>query len=173
MKFMTGILISLLSFLIFISPVSAKANNSDEKFTIYLVRHAEKVLEQKNPPLTACGIERAKQLASMLEQAEIKTIYSTQYTRTEETAQPLAAKLNLSVKSYSPKDLAIFAKQAKSENSNMLIVGHSNTTPQLTALIANTEVKDITEKEYQMLYQVHFNGEQAHLTILKQPFTCQ
>jgi phosphohistidine phosphatase SixA len=172
MKFMNGIIISLVSFLIFISPASANSKKNDETYTIYLVRHAEKVLDQKNPPLTECGIKRATQLATILEQADIKTIYSTQYTRTEQTAQPLAKKLNLAVKSYSPRDLAKFAEQVKKDKTTMVIVGHSNTTPQLAALIANTDVKDITEKEYQMLYQVHFSGENSHLTILKQPLAC-
>ncbi len=173
MKFITLTTLSLVSFLLTFNLPSANAATNDEAFTVYLVRHAEKVLDQKNPPLTSCGVKRAEQLAVMLEQADLKSIYSTQYTRTEQTAAPLAKKLGFTVKPYSPRDLATFSQQIKQQKSNVLIVGHSNTSPQLTALIANTQVENITEKEYQMLYQVHFSSGKAHLTVLKQPWTCQ
>lgn len=177
MKFITFLLIGLMGFLSpsysAVAKENVKESANEHQFTVYLVRHAEKILEQKNPPLTACGLKRAEQLSLMLEQANIKKVYSTEFIRTEQTAAPLANKLNLKVLSYSPRDLKLFAAQIKQEKQNVLIVGHSNTTPQLTAFIANTPVKDITEKEYQMLYQVHFNGEQTQLTLLKQPLTCQ
>lgn len=173
MKFITFLLIGLMSYLTPSYTSVAKESSNEHQFTVYLVRHAEKILEQKNPPLTSCGIERAEQLALMLEQANIKAIYSTEFTRTEQTAAPLANKLNLEVQPYSPRDLKSFAEKITQEKQNVVIVGHSNTTPQLTAFIANTPVKDITEKEYQMLYQVHFSGNKAQLTLLKQPLICQ
>ncbi len=173
MKFITLLLIGLMGFLLPSYTALANENSKEHQFTVYLVRHAEKVLEQKNPPLTSCGIKRAEQLSLMLEQADIKTIYSTEFTRTKQTAAPLARKLKKTVQPYSPRDLKTFAAQIKQEQRNVLIVGHSNTTPQLTALIANTSVEDITEKEYQMLYQVHFSGDNAQLTLLKQPLSCQ
>ena len=172
MKYITFILVALMSFLLLPSKAKADSNNNESQFTVYLVRHAEKVLTQKNPPLTPCGIKRAEQLSVMLEQAHIKTIYSTKFARTEQTAAPLAQKLNIQVQSYSPRDLKAFANKIKLEKKNTVIVGHSNTTPQLTALVANTLVKEITEQEYQMLYQVQFTGDNAQLTLLKQPLSC-
>ncbi|MDG1753327.1 MAG: phosphoglycerate mutase family protein [Thalassotalea sp.] len=173
MKFITFLQLGLVSFLLPSYTALANEYNGEHKFTVYLVRHAEKVLEQKNPPLTSCGIKRAEQLSLMLEQADIKAIYSTEFTRTEQTATPLANKFNLKVQPYSPRDLKSFATQIKQEKQNVVIVGHSNTTPQLTAFLANTPVEDITEEEYQMLYQVHFNGDNTQLTLLKQPLSCQ
>ncbi|MDO6445207.1 histidine phosphatase family protein [Colwellia sp. 1_MG-2023] len=173
MKLITFALLGLMSFLLLTVQAKANKNSSEPQFTVYLVRHAEKVLTQKNPPLTPCGIKRAEQLSVMLEQANIATIYSTEFVRTEQTAAPLAQKLNIPVQSYSPKDLAGFAKQVKQEKKNTVIVGHSNTTPQLTSFIANTLVNEITEQEYQMLYQVQFTGDKAQLTLLKQPLSCE
>jgi broad specificity phosphatase PhoE len=170
MKFIILSLISLMSFFLPVQTVSA---NTDNQFTVYLVRHAEKLLDRKNPPLTPCGIRRAEQLSVMLEKANIKAIYSTEFIRTEQTAAPLAKKLALTVQPYSPRDLEKFATQIKNKKQNVVIVGHSNTTPQLTALISSEEVKDITEKEYQMLYQIHFSNKKSKLTLLKQPLVCQ
>lgn len=165
-------ILSFLSFMSFFLPIQTVAANTDNQFTVYLVRHGEKLLDRKNPPLTLCGIRRAEQLSVMLEKANIKAVYSTEFIRTEQTAAPLAEKLVLAVQSYSPRNLEQFANRIKNEKQNVVIVGHSNTTPQLTALISGEKVKDITEQEYQMLYQVHFSNERAHLTLLKQPLAC-
>ncbi|GAA5141360.1 SixA phosphatase family protein [Thalassotalea piscium] len=170
MKIFT-IILGFISFL-FISVVSSATSLNEQSFTIYLVRHAEKVTKTNNPPLTQCGLNRAKQLATLLEQAEIQHIYSTDTLRTEQTAAPLAEKLQLNVNSYTATDLPDFAQKVKGLKMNTLVVGHSNTTPQLTALIAGVPVNDITEAEYQMLYQVQFHGDNAKLTVLKQPLLC-
>lgn len=165
------VLTSLMSFLL-PSFTAFSNDNEQSQFTVYLVRHAEKLLTQKNPPLTACGQKRAEQLATLLEQAKIQSIYSTEYTRTQQTAEPLANKLNIEVQSYAPQNLALIAGLLLKAEENVLVVGHSNTTPQLAALIANTKVADISEKEYQMLYQVNFVNGKAQLTLLKQPLNC-
>ena len=125
-----------------------------------------------NPSLTLCGSERAQQLATMLEQAKIKTIYSTSYARTLATAKPLAEKKQLSIKNYSPRGLKQLALKLKQNKENTLVVGHSNTTPQLASLLINEDVASITEKEYQMLYQIQFTGTDKNLTIIKQPLRC-
>ncbi|XQW84780.1 SixA phosphatase family protein [Thalassotalea piscium] len=172
MKIITYIQLCFISLLL-LSLESLANTTPDDNYTIYLVRHAEKIAGGKDPALTSCGMKRATQLATILKQAKIKQIYSTQTLRTQQTAAPLATQLNLQVTAYSAKDLASFAQQVKNTKTNTLIVGHSNTTPQLTALIANTPVADITEAEYQMLYQVQFHGENTQLTLLKQPLSCQ
>ena len=168
------VFMSIMTFSLVLScRVSAASTMNDKSFTIYLVRHAEKAVNQKNPPLTSCGINRSKQLAVILEQADVKTIYSTRTQRTEQTAAPLATQQHIAVTHYSASDLAAFSKQLITAGENALVVGHSNTTPQLAALVAKRPVKEITEAEYQMLYQIHFQGSVATLTRLKQPLTCQ
>ncbi|MEW6991785.1 histidine phosphatase family protein [Colwelliaceae bacterium 6441] len=173
MKLIALLFIAFMSFLLTSWQAFANLPNGEVQFTLYLVRHAEKLSDQKNPSLTACGIKRAEQLAVMLEQANIKQIYSTNYLRTQQTAAPLARQLHLPVSDYSPRDLKLFAEKIIKTKQNALIVGHSNTTPQLAALITGKNVKSITEKEYQMLYQIHFSHENVQLTRLKQPLVCQ
>jgi len=172
MKIFIYSLIIFMGFLPLMNKTLALEPTASTNKTIYLVRHAEKQLDKRDPALTACGTQRAKQLATMLEEAGIEKVYSTNYQRTKQTAAPLAQKLNLEVNEYDPRKLAEFSKQVKKEQGSLLIVGHSNTTPQLTALVANTVVKPITEKEYQMLYQITFINERPQLTLLKQPLTC-
>lgn len=144
-----------------------------ESFSIYLVRHAEKQTEGENPSLTTCGLFRAKQLASLLSNANITNVYSTSYQRTMQTAQPLATLNTLPIKNYNPRYLDQLAVSLKTSQENTLIVGHSNTTPTLTALLSDQKVAALTEDDYQFLYQIQFIGDQKILTLFKQPLICE
>jgi 2,3-bisphosphoglycerate-dependent phosphoglycerate mutase len=159
------------------SPVQATENNSQDtdskSYSLYLIRHAEKQLNIDDPALTRCGKFRAKQIASMLENANIRKIYSTSYKRTMATAAPLAQQQKLAVKNYAPNKLEQFAWQLTKEKQNTVIFGHSNTTPQLAALLSQTKVKPISEKQYRGIYQVVISGKDRHLTLLMQPLVCQ
>jgi phosphohistidine phosphatase SixA len=156
--------------LLLIMPTWALAQNS---YSLYLVRHAEKELTKKDPQLTACGRFRAQQLATLLEKTTISAIYSTPYQRTLATAKPLSNKKNIAIRSYSPKDLEQFALHLTQLKESALIVGHSNTTPMLTQLLSKQPVTEISEKQYQTLFQIQFAGEEIILTEFKQPLTCQ
>jgi broad specificity phosphatase PhoE len=163
------ILSTLLSFALF----SLTPTWADDNFSIYLVRHAEKQSQEENPSLTSCGLLRAKQLASLLSQANIKAVYSSSYQRTRQTAHPLASLNKLAVKNYNPKHLPQLALQLKKRKENALVVGHSNTTPLLTELLSKQKVASMTEEDYQFLYQVQFTGKQNSLTLFKQPLLCK
>jgi len=157
-------------------------------FTLYLVRHAEKQGDSINPQLTACGSIRAEQLATILSKEQIKKIYSTAYKRTMATAAPLAKNKKLIIDTYDPQKLDAFALRLKTQKQTALIVGHSNTTPQLAALLTNKKVSTVTssanekndlwlaplgEDDYQMLYQIHFLNDETKLTQLIQPLNCR
>lgn len=136
--------------------------------TVYLVRHAEKVNDgSKDPKLSLLGQQRAQNIADMLSHADIRHIYSTDYQRTQSTAQPLAEYLGIEVQSYDPTQLAAFADKVKQQAGNALIVGHSNTTPMLTYLLSNLPVMNLDESHYDNVFQVVIENEQATLHVLK------
>jgi phosphohistidine phosphatase SixA len=141
---------------LFVILALAYTGYSHAQSSIYLLRHAEKVVKTglENPPLTAIGKFRAENIAKQLSEIGIKHIYSTDYLRTMQTAQPLAAYLGLEIKTYDPRKLREFAEQLKQLQGATLVVGHSNTTPELTALLSDKTVKAISENEYDNLYQV-------------------
>jgi len=153
-----------------------------DNFTLYLVRHAEKQPNMKDPTLTVCGNKRAQQLATILAKAKVKAIYSSNYKRTLATAAPLALQNKLMVNKYDPRDLPLLMTKLIQAKENTLVVGHSNTTPQLAALLTNKKIsktkngeqwlKPLNKDDYQMLYQVQFTDNKAHLTVLQQPLTC-
>ncbi|MGL1958182.1 MAG: histidine phosphatase family protein [Colwellia sp.] len=149
------------------------ADSNATQYSLYLVRHAEKQADAKNPSLTHCGQKRAEQLATLLSQTTIANVYSTSYKRTMATAKPSAKRHNLAIKNYNPRHLAQLAQQLKQRKENSLIVGHSNTTPQLAALLSGEKIAPLSEHDYQQLYQIQFMNDQPILTRLKQPLVCK
>ena len=109
----------------------------------FLVRHAEKGQDDpKDPTLTATGQARAQLIARELAHAGITAIYSTDYQRTRLTAQPLADRLGLNVQIYDAKrDLAEFLQEVQSNHAGerVLIVGHSNTIPNMANILSGKE----------------------------------
>jgi 2,3-bisphosphoglycerate-dependent phosphoglycerate mutase len=158
---------SLLALCFFVLPSQAY-----DSFNIYLVRHAEKQAVKDDPKLTQCGKLRAEQIANMLAQTNIKHVYSTPYQRTMATAAPFAKQNKLAIKQYSPVKLAQFSHQLLKQKENALVVGHSNTTPQLAALLSEMDVAEITEKQYRNLYQIHISSSGKTVTLFTQPLTC-
>lgn len=137
--------------------------------TVYLVRHAEKAAAPAaDPPLLEAGNIRAKELARKLGKAGIKAIYTSQYLRTKQTAEPLAKQLGIasteiSVKmtttnprEISPQYLSEMVERVSSgADGNVLIVGHNNTVPAIIkALGGDIIVPTIDETVFDDLFVV-------------------
>lgn len=123
--------------------------------TIYLVRHAEKTAVANDPALTPEGEARAEALADRLDTAVLTLIYSTNTTRTKTTAEPIAKRLLLPILVYDGGALPDFAGELTQQTGQILVVGHSNTTPDLVELLGGDPVSAIDEaSEYDRLYVV-------------------
>ena len=121
--------------------------------TYYLVRHAEKTKDKTDPALTEAGAQRAQDLAVRLNNVPLKKIYSSDYTRTRDTAAPIATAMGLDVILYNPRDLEGVSKNLLTETGHILVVGHSNTTPELSKLLGGDAGAPIIEAtEYDRLY---------------------
>lgn len=136
-------------------PVSNQPNSEQKAFTAFLVRHAEKVDQSRDPVLSEVGTQRAKVLSNMLRNADIRHIHSSDFIRTRETAAPLAEMLGLEILLYDPRDLQALATRIRETGGRHLVVGHSNTTPALTEILGGEAGSAIDEpKEYDRLYIV-------------------
>lgn len=136
--------------------------SSKETTTIVLVRHAEKMKDQKDPNLTNEGHFRAAKLKEILATISLNKIYSTDYNRTQQTAKPTSNAQEIEVASYNPRALNDFGNmllQTK-KGENILVVGHSNTTPKLlNYFMKETVVESISESDYGNLYIVNIDNE--------------
>ncbi|MBW3535594.1 MAG: histidine phosphatase family protein [Gemmatimonadetes bacterium] len=122
---------------------------------IVLVRHAEKAeAAADDPPLTAEGNDRARLLASLVADLGLDRVLSTDYVRTRETAAPAATRAGLDLETYDPSRLEALADALRAAaGRRVLVVGHSNTTPELVGLLGGKPGPPIDEAaEYDRLY---------------------
>lgn len=155
-------LILALTVIMLMACSSSKYKASVEQTQIFLVRHAEKADDgTRNPPLTEIGMQRAQTLSKLLMKEDINLVYSTDYLRTKNTAQPHASALGLSVQLYDPRKLPEFASQLSDlKGQNILVVGHSNSTPTLANAILGAETyKKFDESEYSNLIVITIVGD--------------
>ena len=142
--------------------------------TFYLIRHAEKIRsnpEDSDPELSQKGLGRAMHWAEILDQVDLDAIYSTNFNRTSMTAAPTSVKKNIDVQYYDPRIIDIAQFKADNLNKNVLIVGHSNTTPEfVNLLIGEDKYTDIDDSENGTLFIVQIvNGVS---TVNKLLFNC-
>ena len=120
---------------------------------VYLFRHSEKQTGE-NPFLTAQGQARAEHLVSLVNTYPNITLFSSNYNRTLNTAAPLAAYYNIIVITYDAADLMTLKKQLLAQNGVVVVIGHSNTTPQLASLLSNQAIESMDESQYGHYYLV-------------------
>jgi broad specificity phosphatase PhoE len=157
-RFASALALALVAML----PMAASA----EVTMIYLTRHAEKAAETGDPALTAEGAIRAQNIAAVLKKARIAQIFSTNYLRTKQTAQPLSTALSVAVQTYDPRQQAGFAKQVLALKGNTLIVGHSNTIPDMVRQLGGDPGSDIPETEFNRLYVLAIEKDGSVTTTL-------
>jgi|SRR3954464_2525015 2,3-bisphosphoglycerate-dependent phosphoglycerate mutase len=134
---------------------------------VFFVRHAEKTADKTDPKLSDIGLKRADCLAETLKDSGITTILTSQVTRTQQTAQPLAKRLNIKPVAIDALKLDEFAKQIKAQKSgNVLVVGHSNTIPGIINQLTGGEMKDLADDDYDHLFIVDLAGVHPSLVTL-------
>jgi len=127
--------------------------------TFYLVRHAEKELVGDDPELSSAGYERANALAAELSGVKLDGIYSTDTRRTRDTAAPTLAQQGLDLRLYDGRALTALAEELLTLEGQYLVVGHSNTTPQLAEALGGEGGDPIVEAdEYDRLYVLTRTG---------------
>jgi phosphohistidine phosphatase SixA len=136
---------------------------------VILVRHAEKSSAPENDPrLSAAGRARAKLLASMLSYAGISAIYSSEFLRTRQTAQPASDRLHVRVTVVPGGDAARLKQLIVQQSGKaVLVVGHSNTIPALIADLNGPSDVAIAETDYDRLFVLspQSSGKSSLLTL--------
>ena len=130
--------------------------------TFFVVRHAEKASDDpQDPSLDADGEARAQALAEALAEVPLKAIYSTPTRRTRATAAPVAADKALEVRDYDPampaSELATLL-HIRHAGDSVLLVGHSNTVPDIVTALCACPVEAMTEEEYGDLFRIRISS---------------
>lgn len=135
---------------------SLSGNLSSPLTTVLLVRHAEKAGQGQDPPLSTEGQQRAQTLVHVLGKAKIAAVYVTEYQRTQQTAKPLCDQLGLSFKVVNANNVDALIEQALEDYTGkvVLVVGHSNTVPEIIKALSGKSIPSIPENEFDNLFVV-------------------
>jgi phosphohistidine phosphatase SixA len=124
--------------------------------TIFIVRHAEKAAptsgDVKDPALSAIGRARAEMLAATLKDAQIAAIFVTEYKRTQQTAEPLVRRGNVNVVLVPTNDTPALITRLKEMRGNALVIGHSNTIPEILKSLGAIDPLTIGDEDYDNLF---------------------
>jgi len=133
--------------------------NSQECSSFYLIRHAEKLRidkTERNPKLNEKGVLRAEKWKEVLKNITLDKIYSTNYNRTIETANPTSKSQNIDITIYSPSNIDYRNFKEINKGKKVLIVGHSNTIPNfVNGLIEEDFYEQIDDLNNSNLYLVN------------------
>lgn len=155
-------------------PTQDMTQDQQSVSTFYLIRHGEKVrgnADDADPELNQKGLGRAMHWAEILNDVKLDAIYSTNFNRTSMTAAPTSVKKNIDIQYYDPRTVDIAQFKTENLNKHVLIVGHSNTTPEfVNKLIGQENYSDIDDGENGILFIVQIvNGVS---TVNKLIFNC-
>jgi broad specificity phosphatase PhoE len=100
---------------------------------VYIVRHAERADQSSDSPLSAAGRRRAVALARLLHDAGITHIYTSEKLRTLQTAAPFAAASHVRPRQRPAAEGSALIRDLAElgAHDRALVVGHSNTVPEL------------------------------------------
>lgn len=132
--------------------------SSDAAATFVIVRHAEKSTDDaRDPSLSETGKARAQALARLLADAPLSAAYATGFRRTQQTAQPAAGAHGVAVTLYDAQlPAAVLAAQLRAAHARgtVLVVGHSNTVPDIVAALSGQPVDAMSDDQYDLVYRV-------------------
>jgi 2,3-bisphosphoglycerate-dependent phosphoglycerate mutase len=143
----------------------------DKETTVFfIIRHSEKdTAGGTNADLNAIGRGRAVTFPKIFRKIHLAKIYSTDKPRTKNTARPIANAKKRPVDIYDAKQQKeLLEKLVKDHKGDkILLVGHSNTVPQLVNILrGNEDEKEFSESDYSRLYIVtvkKIGDAQVHL----------
>jgi phosphohistidine phosphatase SixA len=133
--------------------------------TVYLVRHAEKVDDGgKDPDLSEVGKRRALSLVQTLANQPVVAIFATQFKRTQQTVEPVAAAHSLPVEVVDAADTATLIRNIKSHGGGaVLVAGHSNTVPEIAKALGVEAPPLLAEDDYGDLFVVKTTRAKASI----------
>jgi phosphohistidine phosphatase SixA len=132
---------------------------------VVLVRHAEREASGSDPSLSAAGRVRAKQLAAMLGGAGVEAIFTSRFRRTQQTAAPLAALLHITAVEMAD-DIDVAERQVRGAGGVVLVVGHSNTVPEVIAALDGPAVS-IEDHEFNRMFVLQVGAAGSELLSMR------
>lgn len=138
--------------------VAGCASTPEPASDIYVVRHLHTPQGQRDPDLLPEGQRQAQLLSAWFRADQPRAIYVSDYRRTRQTAAPLAARLALTPIVYDPADTPGLVARVRAGPLPALIVGHSNTVPDIVAALGGTRPAPMVHEDFGDIWRVGPDG---------------
>ena len=131
----------------------------------WVMRHLNTPAGERDPDLTVEGQRTATALASWFRADPPRAIYVSDYRRTRQTAAPLAARLGLTPIVYDPADTPGLIARVRATPGPVLIVGHSNTVPDIVEQLGGTRPGPLVHEDFGDIWRIGPDGATARMRI--------
>jgi broad specificity phosphatase PhoE len=132
----------------------------------YVMRHLNTQPGVRDAELTAEGQRNAQAMVDWFRNDPPSVIYVSNTRRAQQTAAPLAAALGITPKIYDPANSPALAQMVKAETGTVLVVGHSNTVPDIVQQLGGTRPEPIGEAQFGDIWHVTgLNGSTLRLSL--------
>jgi phosphohistidine phosphatase SixA len=127
--------------------------------TYYVMRHLNTPEGVRDPDLTEEGRRQAERLVVWFEGREPPaTIFVSSTKRARQTAAPLAARLGITPVVYDPADTPALIAEVLKEPPPVLIVGHSNTVPDIIAALGGERPAPLVHEDFGDVWTISGSG---------------
>ncbi|MGQ0660841.1 histidine phosphatase family protein [Sphingosinicella sp.] len=124
----------------------------------YVMRHLNTPAGERDPDLLPEGQRLAALLPARLAAHPPRTILVSDFRRTRQTAAAVAARWGLTPVTYNPADTPALVSQVRAAPGPVLIVGHSNTVPDIVEQLGGPRPAVLTHPDFGDLWIVAPGG---------------
>jgi phosphohistidine phosphatase SixA len=121
---------------------------------IYVVRHLQTPAGVPHAQLTVEGRAAAERLADWLKRDPPRTILVSDTDRARDTAAPTASRFKAAVLVYDPKDTQALVAQVLASRGTVLVVGHSNTVPDIVAGLGGPRPTPLVHEDFGDIWHI-------------------
>ena len=120
----------------------------------YVVRHLHTPAGERDPDLLPEGKAAAEALAKWFKGKRLRAIYVSDFRRTRQTAALLADARRLTPIVYDPADTPALIARVRATKGPVLIVGHSNTVPDVIEALGGTRPAPLSHPNFGDIWTV-------------------
>jgi broad specificity phosphatase PhoE len=131
----------------------------------YVMRHLNTPAGERDPDLLPAGQRAAEALPAWFGRERVRAIYVSDFRRTRQTAAPLAARLGLTPIVYDPADTPGLIARVRAGPHPALIVGHSNTVPDIIAALGGTRPAPLVHEDFGDIWRVLQDGATMRMRV--------
>jgi broad specificity phosphatase PhoE len=120
----------------------------DRRARVYVLRHFDTPAGASDPDLTERGQARAQALVAWLGDRALGALYVSSARRARQTAAPLADARGMAATLYDPRDTDALIRRVRGEAGPVLIVGHSNTVPDIVEALGGERPEALSHEDF-------------------------